>query len=780
MTTAALRWFRCICVARFMMAAAVCNQWSKKNKTIDQFCFIGHRMFHALKFGEQSHQHPPMRSRGVDNRVIPLQAPTRSVHFDPTGAQNEVIRLQPPISFASGIVPSAVPTTQLSRRTSAMAQNNTVPSPVLLPSPTPYDCRPLPSRPPSASNFRQDSAVQTSRPSASNNSRTPAKIAPQAAERIRPLTIPSDADADKLFQRVDFNGNGMLSLAELDKAVIELWPELNHKPAIMRAYKAADRNDSGFISKTEFRLFLRFLAEYNNLFAKFQAADTSHDGRLTKQEFLKAAISIDELKRLDAAALFDKLDRNRGGVLLFDEFCEWFASEKALPPKRPTQPKGSLLKPLTTKKMQMPLTSSISDTFTRVDFNGNGMLSLAELDKAVVETWPEFNNKPALMRAYKAADRNKTGFLSKREFIAFLRYLVAYTNLFNTFCAMDASGDRRLTEEEFVIGCSLIDELKHLSEKERRAEFRRVDKNSGGVILFDEFAAEFAEQTLRSIPAVEESTASSTVVAQCPYCRRQRPVAHFDQCRATVVEDMLSLPACLRVPLPPCPQPAASDLAYFNSWSGDASQAIDEIYRCPECPKQFHPGQAKAFATHFLQHNLPPSRAPRIAKTRRDTTRFCYQPPRPVAPTLQSALPKSVHELLELEKAFQRLMMTGEKPTVRVLSVLFPKAKSFHQSIVDRCATWAECWEKMTLVSPRVSEAAKAQAHRILQFAESGLQAKIPRLFNFSVMNQGEELVQNLRGRAMQFAVIVRYLCLMRHAAKGDDVYEQFLGNAVH
>ena len=39
-----------------------------------------------------------------------------------------------------------------------------------------------------------------------------------------------------------------------------------------------------------------------------------------------------------------------------------------------------------------------------MDYNGNGALSLAEIDAAVVELYPGFNNKPALMRAYHAAD----------------------------------------------------------------------------------------------------------------------------------------------------------------------------------------------------------------------------------------------------------------------------------------------------------------------------------------------------------------------------------------
>jgi hypothetical protein len=33
---------------------------------------------------------------------------------------------------------------------------------------------------------------------------------------------------------MDYNGNGGLSLAEIDKAVIELHPAYNHKPSLMR------------------------------------------------------------------------------------------------------------------------------------------------------------------------------------------------------------------------------------------------------------------------------------------------------------------------------------------------------------------------------------------------------------------------------------------------------------------------------------------------------------------------------------------------------------------
>ena len=55
------------------------------------------------------------------------------------------------------------------------------------------------------------------------------------------LAMPTDADREHAFDRIDANRNGRLSLAEIDKAVVEVWPEFNHKQALMRAYKAAGR-----------------------------------------------------------------------------------------------------------------------------------------------------------------------------------------------------------------------------------------------------------------------------------------------------------------------------------------------------------------------------------------------------------------------------------------------------------------------------------------------------------------------------------------------------------
>ena len=57
-----------------------------------------------------------------------------------------------------------------------------------------------------------------------------------------PLTMPDKQAQKALFNRMDVNGNGGLSLAEIDKAVVEGLvgptlgcPDFNHKPALIRA-----------------------------------------------------------------------------------------------------------------------------------------------------------------------------------------------------------------------------------------------------------------------------------------------------------------------------------------------------------------------------------------------------------------------------------------------------------------------------------------------------------------------------------------------------------------
>jgi hypothetical protein len=95
--------------------------------------------------------------------------------------------------------------------------------------------------------------------------KTETKKKPEA-EPVPQLVMPDKAARTKLFHDIDVNGNGGLSLAEIDKAVVSgqigqamNCPDFNHKPAIMRAYKAADTDGDAFIERREFGKLLKYV-----------------------------------------------------------------------------------------------------------------------------------------------------------------------------------------------------------------------------------------------------------------------------------------------------------------------------------------------------------------------------------------------------------------------------------------------------------------------------------------------------------------------------------------
>jgi Ca2+-binding EF-hand superfamily protein len=136
---------------------------------------------------------------------------------------------------------------------------------------------------------------------------------------------PTNEECLALWNRLDYNGNGLLSLAEIDKGIVDSYPNLNHKPAIMRAYKACDKNDDGFITKKEFPFLLRYLHFYNELWKQFQDVDEDQDRRLDLAELeqLLPLVGMD-----NPTQVFEEMDANKGGYVLFDEFCAYMAKRE--------------------------------------------------------------------------------------------------------------------------------------------------------------------------------------------------------------------------------------------------------------------------------------------------------------------------------------------------------------------------------------------------------------------------------------------------------------------
>jgi hypothetical protein len=155
----------------------------------------------------------------------------------------------------------------------------------------------------------------------------------------------STAQRRKLFDRFDMNGNGRLSLAEVDKAVrdvVKSPPLFNAKPVVMRAFAAARRANVAsprraggdgsvdYVERDEFRMLLFCLRFYFELFAIFARLDTSDDRRLDIEEWRAgvAVLAQHGVRVDDADDEFRRIDVNGGGKVLFDEFCEWAIDRK--------------------------------------------------------------------------------------------------------------------------------------------------------------------------------------------------------------------------------------------------------------------------------------------------------------------------------------------------------------------------------------------------------------------------------------------------------------------
>lgn len=250
----------------------------------------------------------------------------------------------------------------------------------------------------------------------------------------------------QLWKRLDFNGNNIVSLAEIDKLVVEMvaggmWPSwLNNKPALMRAYKKTilkDGDGDDWVTKREFHNLLLNIFWFNKLWQIFEVVDSGDDRRIDVNEFIRGMSQLGlHLSPAEAQEQFSKIDSNHGGQVLFVEFCAYvrgrvhpdgnpsfdadiLSGEKCTKVMRQSHGNTATRELKVTrktmgafdtveKKFKGILTDmgKLRSLWHRIDFNGNNIVSLAEIDKLVVEEFPVLNHKPALMRAYKAAIRS--------------------------------------------------------------------------------------------------------------------------------------------------------------------------------------------------------------------------------------------------------------------------------------------------------------------------------------------------------------------------------------
>ena len=144
------------------------------------------------------------------------------------------------------------------------------------------------------------------------------------------------AQRDKLWNGFDVNGNGLLSLAEVDKGlrdVLQLGENLFHaKKAIMVAFHSAKtavklkgKHSDDYVNRCEFRLLLKYLWQYFQLYTAFMGLEEDGDLRLSKEEFVKNNDLIEKIVGVidKPEEVWKEFKVGSNGHVLFSDFAKW-------------------------------------------------------------------------------------------------------------------------------------------------------------------------------------------------------------------------------------------------------------------------------------------------------------------------------------------------------------------------------------------------------------------------------------------------------------------------
>ena len=148
-------------------------------------------------------------------------------------------------------------------------------------------------------------------------------------------TAEDRAKRKKMWDAIDMNKNGYVSLAEFDRGVrdvLNLPHIFTQKKVLMRAFQASkekikskSKHSKDYVEWLEFRILLVYLRQYFEYYVMFCRIDTSDDFKVNLSEFKKAMPTLEKwgIKISNPEAEFKKIDNNNSGSIMFDEFCEY-------------------------------------------------------------------------------------------------------------------------------------------------------------------------------------------------------------------------------------------------------------------------------------------------------------------------------------------------------------------------------------------------------------------------------------------------------------------------
>ena len=144
------------------------------------------------------------------------------------------------------------------------------------------------------------------------------------------------AQKDKLQNAFDVNGNQLLSFTEIDKGlrdVLHLDENLFHaKRAIMVAFQSAklaakhkSTHSEDYVNRYKFRILLKYLWQYFELYSVFTRMEEGGDVELSKVEFIKNYPLLEKIVGAigNPEEVWKEFKVGQHGHVVFSDFAKW-------------------------------------------------------------------------------------------------------------------------------------------------------------------------------------------------------------------------------------------------------------------------------------------------------------------------------------------------------------------------------------------------------------------------------------------------------------------------
>ena len=157
-----------------------------------------------------------------------------------------------------------------------------------------------------------------------------ASSATPRAQSTPPEEVPPAHELAAVFRRLDARGRGALSIADVDRAVAALYGGHGnaYRPALQRAFHAADAAGGGALGLAEFCLFFEYLVYFRGNWATFEQIERACGDGLTLDSLMAACKQLGQpLQRMQALTAFQMMAGSTalGGRVTMDNFCRWSA-----------------------------------------------------------------------------------------------------------------------------------------------------------------------------------------------------------------------------------------------------------------------------------------------------------------------------------------------------------------------------------------------------------------------------------------------------------------------